>query len=133
MQILEHIHVNVNSIDATLGFLAVAVPDFHLRGSGDAQGYGKWAHFGNADNYIAVTELPGAKIPPELRHIGLVVGDISALMQRLDEAGFKPADTSALHEHPYRRRVYYTDGNGLDWEFIEYLSADKAQRNDYSK
>jgi hypothetical protein len=133
MQILEHIHVNVNSITATVGFLEVAVPDFHFRGSGDAQGYGSWAHFGDENSYIAVTELPGAEIPPELRHIGLVVEDIEALMKRLDKARFEPADVSALDEHPHRRRVYYIDGNGLDWEFVEYLSGDEAQRNDYSK
>ena len=53
-------------------------------------------------------------------------------MARLAVAGMQPSDVSALDEHPYRRRVYYIDGNGLDWEFVEYLSEDLACRNDYS-
>jgi hypothetical protein len=54
-------------------------------------------------------------------------------MARLSAAGFEPADASALDSHPFRRRVYYIDGNGLDWEFVQYLSQDPAQRNDYSQ
>lgn len=60
------------------------------------------------------------------------VDDIEELMERLAAAGFTPSDSSALDEHPYRRRIYYTDDNGLCWEFVQYLSANVEHRNDYS-
>lgn len=132
MQLLEHIHVNVESIARTEAFLRAATPELRRRGGGDAEGYGPWIHLGTDDCYIALTERAGSRPMPALRHIGLVVDDIEALVTRLSAAGFEPADPSSLDSHPYRRRVYYIDGNGLDWEFVQYLSEDPAQRNDYS-
>ena len=132
MQSLEHIHVNVASIAKTEQFLQIAAPELQRRGGGDAQGYGPWVHIGTESGYIALTEAAEANEMPELRHIGIQVDDIESLMARLSAAGFEAADTSSLDSHPFRRRVYYVDGNGLDWEFIQYLSADPAQRNDYS-
>ena len=96
------------------------------------RGRRRWVHIGTDSNYIALTEAHGAKVMPELRHIGVEVDDVEALMDRLAAAGFEAADASALDSHPFRRRVYYVDGNGLDWEFIEYLSENPAERNDYS-
>jgi catechol 2,3-dioxygenase-like lactoylglutathione lyase family enzyme len=132
MQILEHIHLSVASIEATQRFLQLAVPEYSPRGGGFAQGDGEWLHIGTATNYIAFTEVEGAKSIENLRHIGLVVDDIDALIQRLRTGGIEPSDASALDEHPHRRRVYYCDDNGVDWEFVEYLSEDPDQRNDYS-
>jgi len=132
MQVLEHIHVNVASIAATQRFLQHAIPQYSPRGGGKAQGYGDWLHIGNDSNYIALTEVKGAKPNKHLRHIGLVVDDVDALIERLRAAGIEPSDASALDEHPYRRRVYYCDENGLDWEFVEYLAEANEQRNDYS-
>ena len=37
-----------------------------------------------------------------------------------------------VDDHPARRRIYFYDPDGNDWEFIEYTSADPAMRNDYS-
>lgn len=133
MQILEHIHLSVNSLAATEAFLAAAVPELKRRGGGDSEIYGPWVHIGTDNCYIALTEVKGSQSPPELRHIGIVVEDIDALMTRLSAAGFEPADASAIKGHPYRRRVYYIDGNGLDWEFVQYLTEDPALRNDYSQ
>ncbi len=132
MQMLEHIHVNVASIEATERFLRLAVPGYCPRGGGVDTSYGKWLHIGTATNYIALTEVSRAKPVVGLRHIGIVVEDINGLIARLRVAGIEPSDASALDEHPHRRRVYYCDDNGLDWEFVEYLSDDSVLRNDYS-
>ncbi|NQV71332.1 MAG: VOC family protein [Pseudohongiella sp.] len=132
MQLLEHIHVDVDSIAKTEHFLQIALPDLARRGGGHADGYGNWVHIGSESSYIALTEVAGANAMPELRHIGMQVDDIESVMGRLAAAGFEAADISSLDTHPFRRRVYYVDGNGLDWEFIEYLSEDPTQRNDYS-
>jgi catechol 2,3-dioxygenase-like lactoylglutathione lyase family enzyme len=132
MQILEDIQVSVASIEATKRFLELVVPQYIPRGGGLAEGYGEWLHIGTATNYIALNEVKGAKPIEILRHIGLIIDDVDALMQRLRAAGIEPSDASALDEHPHRRRVYYYDDNGLDWEFVAYLREDSAQRNDYS-
>ena len=132
MRILEHIHVNVDSIEATESFLRAALPEIVRRGGGHADEYGEWVHLGTAREYIALTEVQGTQIPAELRHIGLVVDDVESLMTRLERAGFQPSDSSALDSNPYRRRVYYIDDNGLPWEFVQYLSEDATLRNDYS-
>ena len=132
MQILEHIHVNVPSIAATERFLRAAIPEFKPRGGGEAEDYGRWLHLGTDTNYIALTEVAGAKPMQHLRHIGMQVDDLAALIARLRAVGIEPSDSSSLDDHPHRRRVYYVDGNGLDWEFVQYLSEDPSERNNYS-
>lgn len=132
MQLLEHIHLSVDSIEATERFLQAAMPQFVRRGGGNAPGYGEWVHLGSDSSYIALTEVKGAKAIRNLRHIGLIVEDIDKVIGGLKSAGFIPSDESALDEHPHRRRVYYVDPNGVDWEFVEYLSDNPVQRNDYS-
>lgn len=32
---------------------------------------------------------------------------------------------------PYRKRVYFIDNNGMEYEFIQYYSDDVAKKNDY--
>ena len=33
--------------------------------------------------------------------------------------------------HPYRKRVYLLDNDGIEYEFVQYYSDDFAERNDY--
>ncbi len=40
-------------------------------------------------------------------------------------------DSTYPNEHPHRRRVYFYDTEGNDWEFVQYLSDTVAERNDY--
>lgn len=35
------------------------------------------------------------------------------------------------NNHPHRKRVYFYDADGNDWEFVQYFTADIAKRNDY--
>lgn len=133
MQILEHVHLGVKNLATTEEFLSAALPGFSRRGSGYAEGYGNWVHIGGQDNYIALTETDVELDPKSLRHIGLVVDDIDAVIRRLEAVGRSPSDASALNSHPFRRRVYYRDDNGIHWEFVQYLSEDASQRNDYSQ
>jgi hypothetical protein len=35
------------------------------------------------------------------------------------------------NRHPHRRRVYFADREGNDWEFVEYASDRPEERNDY--
>ena len=47
MQLLEHIHVNVNSLSVTRDFLEAAIPGILRRGGGNAPGFGPWLHDGS--------------------------------------------------------------------------------------
>ena len=41
-------------------------------------------------------------------------------------------DSTVPNDHPHRRRVYFHDPDGNDWEFIQYLTDDPALRHDYT-
>ena len=128
--ILEHANLMVSSIDDAVRFLKTAFPEFHIRGSGIFKGR-PWTHVGTDDTYIALNESdPGNATGVPLNHLGYVVDDVEALADRLLEAGYKEGIISP--PHPYRKRRYFHDADGLEWEFVEYLSDDPAQRNDYS-
>lgn len=129
---LEHVHFNVNDLEAAKRFVEIALPEFSVRGEGAEPAYGKWVHLGTDDSYVALTERPGTTLPESIRHIGIVTSELDRLITRLDAAGYKPTDRSELDSHPFRRRVYYLDQNGLSWEFVEYLSDVDGERNDYS-
>jgi uncharacterized glyoxalase superfamily protein PhnB len=64
-----------------------------------------------------------------VNHLGLEVDDVEALRQRLKSGGYK--DSTVPNRHPYRRRVYFNDSEGNDWEFVQYLTENADQRNDY--
>jgi catechol 2,3-dioxygenase-like lactoylglutathione lyase family enzyme len=127
---LEHANLSVGSIDAMLRFLQAAFPECRLRGGGVQEGV-RWAHVGTDDSYIALTEV-GRPAPEvgDLNHLGYVVDDVEALAQRLTAAGFREGFRSP--PHPHRKRRYFHDPDDREWEFVEYLSDDPAQRNDYS-
>ncbi|WP_343232597.1 VOC family protein [Vibrio sp. vnigr-6D03] len=61
--------------------------------------------------------------------MGFVVDDIEEVERRLLSNGYEqnPMET----EHPYRKRLYFYDSDGLEWEFIQYLTHDSKKRNDY--
>ena len=142
---LEHINLRVPSIAKTQALLCAAFPDFRRRGSGYGPTYGYWAHIGNDDHYLAMSqrepfdEEQDETIPPyqyqqpyRLHHIAYTVDDVDALIKRLAAAGFEPDDTENLNDHPFRRRVYYLDGNGIEFEFVQYLSSKPEEKNDYA-
>lgn len=132
MQKLEHIHLGVRSLKQAEVFLKAALPEYKRRGGGYTEGFGKWVHLGEADNYIALTETEVEPDSKFLRHVGFEVDDVEEVMARLSAAGFEPSDPSALDDHRFRRRVYYRDANAIHWEFVQYLTDDLNQRNEYS-
>lgn len=129
---LEHASISVKSIARTLEFLAIALPNYVVRGSG-GEGSSRWVHVGCDETYLALVEDRGSggRKGPGLNHLGFVVDDADALCDRLEEAGYREGQSPAI-DHPHRKRVYYVDGNGLLWEFVQYYSDDPAERNDYS-
>ena len=67
---------------------------------------------------------------PGVNHLAYEVDDVEALRNRLGTAGYE--DSTVSNKHPYRKRVYFLDPDGNDWEFIQYLSDDPKKRHDYS-
>ncbi len=64
-------------------------------------------------------------------HLAYVVDDVDALVERLAMLGMSPNLVAA--EHPARKRVYFYDPEGNDWEFVQYFTTDPSERNDYSR
>ncbi|HEY4362886.1 MAG TPA: VOC family protein [Bryobacteraceae bacterium] len=135
---LEHANLNVRDIEATIRFLKTAFPEFRIRFEGRDLNGRRWVHFGIDETYLALTEATTEPAQhwtpyegiPGVNHLAYEVDDVESLRARLQAAGYR--DSTVPNKHPYRRRVYFYDPDENDWEFIQYLSADPAQRHDYS-
>ena len=134
---LDHANVTVRDIDGMIAFLQTAFPDFRVRGGGTGPSGARWTHVGNDDVYLALNEATVEPAEPwqpyfgrpGLNHLGWEVDDADALRERLAAAGY--LDSTVPNSHPGRKRVYFYDAEGNDWEFVQYLTADVALRNDY--
>jgi catechol 2,3-dioxygenase-like lactoylglutathione lyase family enzyme len=135
---LEHANLTVRDIDATIRFLRTAFPEFRIRfDSRDPDGT-RWVHFGTDHTYIALTQARGDSDTrwtpyggaPGVNHLAYEVDNVEALRERLESAGYR--ESTVPNRHPFRKRVYFYDPDGNDWEFVQYLSDDPAQRHDYT-
>ena len=135
---LDHANLSVRDPEAMLRFLAAAFPDFRVRGRGaDCAGHA-WLHVGNDEVYLALLQATHEpRVPfapyegsPGLNHLGFEVDDVEVLRARLRAAGYE--ESTVPNAHPHRRRVYFRDAEGNDWEFVQYLSREPALRNDYA-
>ncbi|MCH4294824.1 VOC family protein [Shewanella sp. 3B26] len=135
---LEHINLVVHDLEKSLSFYKAAFPHWQVRGGGKGSWYGKprqWLHFGDDYQYIALNndgegearDLTGHQ--PGLAHFAFVVASLDALIARLEEAGFAIAKDGAPDTG--RRNVYFIDPDGMEVEFVEYLSDEPAIRNQY--
>ena len=135
MQRLEHANVSVRDAASIIRFLGTAFPSFRVRGEGLDDLGRPWCHFGDDEMYVALTSLGAGETRRPygntcgLNHLGFEVDDIDALRQRMEGAGYQ--HNLRFDDHPARRRIYFHDAEGNDWEFVEYLTPDRAQRNDY--
>lgn len=137
---LEHANITVESIEESMHFLSTAFPHFEVRGKGESNSDGivrKWLHFGTEETYVALEQISleneGTRRPykdPGVNHIGFVIDDFDNVVKNLKEAGYK--ESISVEPHPFRKRAYFFDSDGNEFEFIEYLSDNPAERNDYS-
>jgi len=134
---LEHANLIVRNVDATIRFLQTAFPEFEVRGEGKSWNGKRWLHIGTEDTYIALNEALDEPVEhwvpyagkPGVNHLGYEVDDVDALRARLAAAGYR--DSTVPNSHPHRKRVYFYDTDGNDWEFVQYGSENPAERNDY--
>jgi catechol 2,3-dioxygenase-like lactoylglutathione lyase family enzyme len=137
---LEHANITVNDIDEAIKFLTTAFPDFKVRGKGESELDGvirKWLHLGTDQTYVALEQISseeeGTRRPYKdvgINHLGFVVEDIETIVSNLKKAGYKKSID--VEPHPFRKRYYFYDADGIEYEFIEYLSDKPEERNDYS-
>ncbi|MCZ6676408.1 MAG: VOC family protein [Candidatus Poribacteria bacterium] len=137
---MEHANITVENLDEAIRFFTTAFPHFKVRGQGESDQGGwkkRWLHLGTDETYVALEEVSlepeGTRRPyrdPGINHVGFVVDDVDAVIERLGEAGYKTG--IGVEPHPHRKRAYFHDRDGNEYEFVEYLSADPAERNDYS-
>lgn len=133
---LEHANMIVRDIDATVKFLQTAFPEFLIRKEG-GDGDDRWLHIGTDDTYFALNQAKHEPAEqwqpysgkPGVNHLGFEVDDADALRERMRAAGY--TDSTVSNNHPHRKRVYFYDPDGNDWEFVQYFSDDPAERNDY--
>ncbi len=134
---LEHANLTVRDIDGMIRFLQTVFPEFQTRGEGKSWDGSRWVHVGTQETYIALSR---AKVEPEkpwapyrglpgVNHLAYEVDDLEALCERMKAAGYR--ESTPPNAHPYRKRRYFYDPEGNDWEFVQYLSLDPAERNDY--
>jgi len=134
---IEHANLAVHDVDTMVRFVQTAFPEFAIRREGKNWNGNRWVHIGTDDTYLALNEAPeipaekrtAYSLVPGLNHLGYEVGDAAALQRRMLEAGYH--DSTVPNEHPHRKRVYFYDPEGNDWEFVQYFSDDPAERNDY--
>lgn len=135
---LEHANICVLEVEPVIHFLKTAFPEFQVRGEGTSRDGTRWVHVGNSDTYIALgqarTRSERQWMPYSgeagVNHLAYEVDDVESLSVRLKAAGYR--ESTPPNAHPYRKRVYFYDSEGNDWEFVQYFSQDPAERNDYA-
>ena len=132
---LEHANIHVRYFDDAVRFIRTAFPEFRVRSEAVRDGM-RWMHIGDDDTYIALNETTREApdtVPYDgktgINHLGYEVDDVDALRDRLAAAGFR--ESTYPNSHPHRKRIYFYDSDGNDWEFVQYYSEKPAERNDY--
>ncbi|PUA30121.1 MAG: lactoylglutathione lyase [Cellvibrio sp. 79] len=135
---VEHANICVESPEETIRFLLAAIPDWRVRGQGEMDWFGAlshWFHVGNDATYIAIQSGSSGKcgnwqdVWTGVKHIGIVVDDMDAVIRNLQAAGF--AIDHYGGDHPFRKNVYFLENHGIQFEFIEYLSTSNTEKNLY--
>ena len=134
---LEHANLCVRDIDAMTRFLQTACPAFRIRADRTDLDGTRWVHMGSDACYIALTKAwrqPEQQWQPYIglpgvNHLGYEVDDAALLRERMLAAGYR--ESTVPNTHPHRKRIYFLDPEGNDWEFVQYFSTDPSERNDY--
>ena len=132
---LEHANLSVHDIDAIIRFLQTALPEFRIRRDMTEADGSRWVHLGTEETYIALNQakclLGATRKGSPLNHLAYEVAGVETLRSRLRQAGYEE-NALVPNTHPYRKRLYFYDPEGNEWEFVQYLSNDPAKRNDYT-
>ena len=70
-------------------------------------------------------------VTAEDQHVAFIQQMVFADRDKFDLAAAGFRDSTYPNNHPHRKRVYFYDADGNDWEFVQYFTDDIAKRNDY--
>lgn len=126
---LEHALLDVRDLSRSLEFYGRLIPGWTVRWEGRNDMGGRWAHFGppgeGQPGYLSLYELPGASPSGEgygkkarIEHVGFAAADVEEMESRLAAEGITPSDR--VDDGKYRR-LYYTDPDGHNLEFVQKL------------
>ena len=131
---IEHLNITVPDIDEAIKFLKIVAPDFVIRKDDKSLDNYRWVHIGNDSCYIALQEahlgdaakkqLPSYK-NYGINHIALVVLNLKEIEYKLLENGYQKGIETPIEK--YRKRRYFYDHAGFEWELVEYLSEKKDE------
>lgn len=136
---LEHANLTVINVDEAIRFIQTAMPDWKVRADVSSEGNNcrRWVHLGTETTYIAIEDRGATEksphipyVNPGMNHLGFVVKDLDAVSKRLEDAGYGKGLNSP--HNPHRKRIYFYDNDGNEYEFIEYQNKKISSRNDYS-
>ena len=136
---LEHANITVIDVDEAIRFLQTAMPDWKVRAdvSSEESDCRRWVHLGTDTTYLAIEDRGATQkgphepyVNPGVNHLGFVVKDVDAISKRLTDAGYSKGISSP--DNPHRRRIYFFDNEGNEYEFVEYLTSEIASHNNYS-
>jgi len=126
---IEHANITVPSIDSAIKFLQLVAPDFIVRADNTPENSYRWAHVGNDEFYFALQEHHLDSVPKKqlkayknygVNHICLVVNNIDEIEQKLIKGEYQRSISTPNEK--FRKRLYFFDHAGFEWELIEYLS-----------
>lgn len=132
---LEHFNITVPDIDAALEFLKIVAPDYQVRKDAQSSSGFRWVHIGNTQSYLALQEPNIDSCSTHtfhetyknfgFNHIGLVVENLATIEDQLLEKGYNRGILTPTEM--YRKRAYFFDAAGFEWELTEYLSDDFSE------
>lgn len=135
---IEHTNITVPDIDEAIRFINIVAPDFTVRRDEQPDGSFRWAHIGNDEFYIALQQAhigsdPQQRRPPYINygvnHIALVVDNIEDIEAKLLKAGYERSIDTPLEK--YRKRRYFFDAFGFEWELVQYTSSVPSEKFHY--
>jgi len=135
MTMIEHVNITVPDIDEAIRFILIVAPDFKVRRDEVAREGYRWVHIANDDYYFALQEPhPGAE-PQQPRapyrnfgmnHIALVVDNVDDVESELIAAGYQRSIDTPIEK--FRKRRYFFDRFGFEWELVEYSSSSPNEK-----
>jgi len=135
---IEHANITVPDIDSAIRFIKIVAPDFQVRRDEKPLNSYRWVHIGNEHYYLALQEAhldatPQHRLQPYknygINHLAFVVENIAEIEKNLLENGYKRGIDTPIEKH--RKRAYFYDDVGFEWEPIEYLSKNPEEKFQY--
>ncbi|MGB3246434.1 MAG: VOC family protein [Sulfitobacter sp.] len=121
---LEHANITVSDPAATAAWMETLF-GWHIRWQGDAIMGGHTKHVGTNSHYVALYSPDRVNAPTDdnyqtvggLNHLAVVVDDLDTTEAAIKAHGFKTENHGTYEPG---RRFYFHDGDGIEYEVVQY-------------